>query len=167
MENQEAALPGAEQTQTPDHGNTPAAEPSVADLQAQIAALRKESASYRTKAKTLESELSARQPALDEAQARIQSLESDLLTVKEAGLNVAISAVASQLGFHNPEIVSSIVTRDGLTADNTQEISKRLAAIAKENTWMVKSYKTDAGAQPNPADPKDQANAWFRKQMQS
>lgn len=162
--NDDTTQSGTEQTQT-ESGTAP--DQNISELNAQIASLRKEAASYRTRAKSLETELAQHKPALDEAQSRIASLEADLQTVRDASLSVAITAVASQLGFHSPQIVASIVTRDGLTADNTQEITKRLAAIAKDNVWMLRTVRTDAGAVSDSAtDPTDAANNWIRNRAQ-
>ena len=162
MKDAESTQSGTEQTQTAEN-----ADQTISELSAQIKALRSESASYRTRAKTLEAELAKHQPTLDESAARIAKLEADLQTVRESALNASISAVASQLNFHSPQIVASIVNRDGLTADNVQEITKRLSEIAKQNTWMLRTVRTDAGAvSESSSDPTDAANAWIRQRAQ-
>lgn len=154
------------QGQAPEQNNEGAtADQNVNELHAQIASLRKESASYRTKAKALETQLSTLQSAPAEAESRIAALESQLTQMRESALDVAISANAMQMGFHDPSLAMKLIDRSNLKPDDTSAIAQSLAELAKSSPFLVRNQRTDAADySAGDANPVSAANDWLRKQ---
>lgn len=165
MNENETPQVGAENENT-DQNTQGAADqtPDVAALQNEIAKLRKENASHRTKNKDLEAKIASATPTLEQANARIAALEHHLNEQKLASAKLQAENVAAQIGFINPNLATAFLTADDLES-GADGIAAKLTEIAKSNTYLLKSGTQSDAAANDHSRSHDDPNAWMRSMI--
>lgn len=146
---------GAQSSQA-DGATTGSGTEGTPQSQSEIAALRRENASYRTRVRELErvqaQAAAASMTDLERANARVAELErlnADAL-IREQDRTVRLSAIeeATRLNFRSPDLAYRLIDRAEIDFDDAgtpKNIAKLLEGILKREPYLVKGSTADFG----------------------